>query len=212
MPEDTFSLYDDQATNERIIETLRLLSHKLREEDFLVIYYAGHGRLEKYTNSGYWIPVDGKPQGGNDDISSWLSNDYIKKVLKQYEAKHILLISDSCFAGDFFRGANLTGERTGTDIRTAYQRRSRRTLTSGGMEPVADSGHKGHSVFAYFLCEVLKNNRKRYFRPSDSDFFPYIKKGLTYNAKQAPRYGILKDTMSHDGEFIFFLRDDLIEE
>ena len=43
------------------------------EEDYLLIYYAGHGELDKDENRGYWLPVD----ASYEMRSKWISNQRI---------------------------------------------------------------------------------------------------------------------------------------
>ncbi len=45
-------LYDERATRKNIIGKLRDLAGKVRPEDSLVIFYAGHGHLDALTKAG----------------------------------------------------------------------------------------------------------------------------------------------------------------
>ena len=199
-------LYDEQATRKNIIGRLRELARNIRENDSLVIYYAGHGHLDTITKSGSWIPVE----SGIRDASVWISNNDIKNYLKvdAIKAKHVLLISDSCFSGDFFRGHR--GKLPEVDdevIKRAYNLTSRQAITSGGLEPVVDEGFGGHSVFSHFLIKTLKENSKPFLVPSD--LFPEIKAGVAENAEQFPRFGSLVGTGGQQGgELVLFLRED----
>jgi len=197
-------LYDEQVTRKNILGKLRFLAKKIAKEDSLVIFYAGHGHLDSITKEGSWIPVE----SGISDTSAWISNHDIKNYLKvdAIKAKHILLISDSCFAGDFFRGhRGKLPKVTETVIKRAYQLSSRQAMTSGGLEPVGDAGFGNNSVFSHFLIKTLKENKKRFLVPSD--LFPYIKAGVAENAEQFPRFGSLKGTGGQQGgELVLFLK------
>jgi len=202
--EHLIELYDEDATRKNIISKLRYLANNIREDDSLVIYYAGHGHLDSITKSGSWVPVE----SGTQDASAWISNNDIKDYLKvdAIKAKHILLISDSCFAGDFFRGhRGKLPDITETVIKKAYQLSSRQAITSGGLEPVSDAGFGKNSVFSYFLIKALKENQKPFLVPSD--MFSYIKAGVAENAEQFPRLGSLQGTGGQQGgEIVFFLK------
>lgn len=199
-------LYDEEATRKNIIGKLRYLANKVRGDDSLFIFYAGHGHLDSITKRGSWIPVE----SGMQDASAWISNNNIKDYLKvdAIKAKHILLISDSCFAGDFFRGhRGKLPEVTDKVVKKAYQLSSRQAITSGGLEPVSDAGFGNNSVFSHFLVTTLKENNKPFLVPSD--MFSNIKAGVVENAEQFPQFGSLKDTGGQQGgELVLFLKQD----
>jgi hypothetical protein len=198
-------LYDEQATRRNILSKLRFLAKKAHKDDSLVIFYAGHGHLS-ITKAGSWIPVG----SGVEDTSAWITNHDIKNYLRvdAIKAKHILLISDSCFSGNFFRGhRGKLPEVTDTVIKKAYKLTSRQAITSGGLEPVGDEGFGENSVFSHFLVKTLKENQKPFLVPSS--FFPDIKAGVAENAEQFPRFGSLKDTGGQQGgEIILFLKQN----
>jgi len=209
----TTALFNAEATERSILAVLREYAETLTESDALMIYYAGHGQLDPITQEGSWVPVDG--ERGND--SSWISNAKIKSYLRATKARHNLLVSDSCFAGDFFRGSRgAPPEITDAYVREAYGKNARQAITSGGVEPVADAGFDGHSVFAYFLLKALEENKSPYLVPSD--LFQRIKGGVAGNAPQQPILGMLSGTGGEvGGEFVLFRKgvggnlDDLIE-
>jgi hypothetical protein len=92
------TLYDDQATKAGIIKLFKGLQGRLEVKDSVLIFYAGHGRLDKASKNGFWIPVDG---GLNENVQErWIPNSIIRGLISQMKSKHILLISDSCFSGD----------------------------------------------------------------------------------------------------------------
>ncbi len=199
-------LYNEEGTRKNIIDKFRFLAQNLTEDDSLVIFYAGHGHLDPITKEGSWVPVE----SGINDAASWISNDTIKNYLRvdAIKAKHILLVSDSCFSGDFFRGhRGALPEVTDEVIRKAYTLTSRQAITSGGLEPVSDAGFGGNSVFSHFLVQALKENRKPFLIASD--LYPLIRSGVAENASQFPQLGSLHDTGgSQGGELVFFLMQE----
>ena len=197
-------LYDSDATAKRILAELRGLSGKIKKDDSLLIYYAGHGKLDEITKTGAWIPVDGVP----DDPTTWVDNDMLKKhiTVDAIKARHLLLISDSCFAGDFFvRGGETAPKITDAYVRTAFSKASREAITSGGVEPVSDKGFENHSVFAHFLINTLKENTEPYLLPSA--VHERVKGGVSMNARQQTLYGSLSGTGTElGGSFVLFLK------
>jgi hypothetical protein len=50
-------------------------------------------------DEGYWLPVD-----ATYDIEiNWLSNSLITRNIKAIQAKHILVVADSCYSGKLLR-------------------------------------------------------------------------------------------------------------
>ncbi len=126
------------------------LQQRLRPEDHLLIYYAGHGRIE--GEEGYWLSAD----ADGEDPASWVPNEAVTNYLETIAARHILVVSDSCYAGTFTFSSL---ERLGAEPTEEKQlKRSRTALTSGGLEPVLDDVGGEHSLFAGKLLTVLKIN------------------------------------------------------
>ena len=59
----------------------------------LLIYCAGLGWLDESIDRGYWLSVDA--QKGRH--SKWLSSTNITYTLKSLNAKHVMVIADSCY-------------------------------------------------------------------------------------------------------------------
>ena len=123
------------ATREKILTTLDHLRTQITNSDHLLIYYAGHGYYDQEAEQGYWLPVDAKP----DTTANWISNADITDKLKVLNANHILVVADSCYSGALTRGVDVS-MRSPDYIEKITALRSRTVLTSGGVEPVADSG------------------------------------------------------------------------
>ena len=85
------------AKQREIVRAFNRLAQTAQENDSVLIYYAGHGHLNEATKEGFWIPVDAE---GRDD-STFVSNAIIKTKLGVItdRARHVLLVSDSCFSG-----------------------------------------------------------------------------------------------------------------
>lgn len=138
-------LLDVEATVEGIVGGLRSLAESADGKDSVLIYYAGHGHLDRLTNTSSWVPWDATFK----TPAKWIDSDRIRKLLKASRARHTLLVSDSCFAGDFFRGNRdiVVPEITDSNIRRSFTLVSRKAMTSGGVEPVADGGQDRQSIY-----------------------------------------------------------------
>lgn len=202
-------LRDGEATRAAIVSELARLVDEAEEDDSVVIYFAGHGHKDPRTQTGAWIPVDagadvtGQAYGAS---ATWLQNWLVKDHLKACRARHVLLISDSCFAGDFLRShRDAPPVIDDAYVRRSFQHRSRLALTAGGDHPVVDQGLPGHSVFTGFLLHALRENDRAWYLPSE--LHERIRGGVSANAPQKPLLGRLQDTGGEvDGEFVFFRR------
>ena len=196
-------IYKPDADEDTMIDTIHNLSRKLTDKDNLLIYYAGHGELDKNTNKGYFLPIDAKA----NKRSTWISNDFIRDEALATKARHVLLIADSCFAGSLMRSvdANKTNLSISNDkiyIKKMEKKKSRRVIASGGNEEVIDSlPGENHSLFAKKLIEILDNSQTVF---NTSDIFEDIRRYVANNAKQAPEQGKLHGTGDDGGDFFFF--------
>lgn len=143
-----------------ILQTLNSFKEKLSENDNFLLYYAGHGTLDEKNDRGHWLPVDAHPT----IPTNWISNVTITEYINTFEAKHIMVIADSCYSGTLtrqVRPALARGQPKAREI-DYYQKwakiASRTVLTSGALQPVMDSGGGEHSIFAGGLLEALRAN------------------------------------------------------
>ncbi|HET8542668.1 MAG TPA: caspase family protein [Anaeromyxobacter sp.] len=74
--------------------------HEVDPEDVVLIFYAGHGERFRNLVGSYWLPVDA--ERGNQ--SNWISADEIARQVVTLAARHVLIVSDSCFSGDLLAG------------------------------------------------------------------------------------------------------------
>ncbi len=148
------------ATRFDLLSALNDYQKELTVRDNLLIYYAGHGYLDDRISRGYWIPVDGE----KEVRANWISTFDITDMISILEAKHILVISDSCYSGILTRSAipQIEGsapvETRNECIKLMAGKKSRTVLTSGDLTPVLDGGGGNHSVFAKALLEVLSES------------------------------------------------------
>ena len=187
------------AKRSDILSMLAKLRDTLSSKDNLLIYYAGHGFLDAEGDEGYWLPVDAT----KDNEVYWISNSTITTQLKAMQAKHVLVIADSCYSGKLGRDVHIVRRTPDYYFRIA-QKRTRSVIASGGLEPVIDSGGKGnHSVFASaFISALLENNNII----DTSELFTKIRRPVVLNAEQIPEYADIRKAGHEGGEFVF-IRD-----
>jgi formylglycine-generating enzyme required for sulfatase activity len=211
-PEDQVIIkVDKEATRKAIIRDLRDLASNLTKKDNLLIYFAGHGQLDDLTGDGFWVPVEGKPKAPD----TWISHSNIKNILSSEKviAKNIVVVADSCYSGTLLRGGPslLSVEDKGyrLKLKKMASHRSRQVITSGGLEPVADGGRNGHSLFAYYLLRGLEENMKDVV-DLENLFHTYVWKPVTEIGGQRPNVGRLKTPMDEDGQFVLQLNIEIV--
>ncbi|WP_461252203.1 caspase family protein, partial [Treponema sp. R8-4-B8] len=157
--DEVIELHNNNATKQNIIRTFNNLQSKLDTHDSLFIYYAGHGHLDKNSDSGFWIPVD----GGIDVYSqeNWLPNNQIRGLISRFKTIHIFIVSDACFSGDIIDTTReMLPEINNAYYRKAYTLISRQVLTSGSIEAVPDQ-----SEFSTAMINFLRKNTSHLLAP-----------------------------------------------
>jgi hypothetical protein len=184
------------ATRADILRAINDYRRRLGPRDNLLIYYAGHGWLDKDADQGYWLPVDATEQ----DPTNWISNGSITDSLRAMEAKHVLVIADSCYSGKLSRGINIR-VKTKNYYKKISVKKARTVMASGGLEPVADEGGKGtHSVFASALIEALNENQGVI---DTTLLFSQIRRPVMVNTDQTPEYSDIRKAGHDGGDFLF---------
>lgn len=183
-------------TRRDIILALQDYRKQLEYNDNLLIYYAGHGWLDEEADAGYWLPVEAVPENDVD----WLSLNSIVSAVRAVEAKHVLVVADSCFSGKLTRGLSVA-RPSPSHFEKIAKKRARVVLTSGGLEPVLDSGGKhGNSVFADAFLAALKENTTIM---DGATLFTKIRRPVMLKAQQTPQYSDIRRALHEGGDFIF---------
>lgn len=147
--ENIYTLYNEEATGERIIELLEELPGKIDPEDNLLLLFSGHGEYRELQEAGFWVPVDARPGITRDLIS--ISD--IKIFLNPLSCHHLVMVIDACYSGSIFKRTRSTGPS-----KLLTKDPSRWGLTSGRLHPVLDGQPGTHSPFANSMIKQLKSN------------------------------------------------------
>ena len=187
------------ATRYDMVTALTEMRRRLTDEDNLLIYYAGHGALDTEADEGYWLPVDAVA----DNPVNWLANATVVGALRAMEAKHVLVIADSCFAGKLARDVH-PQIRAPDYLERLSLKRARTALTSGGLEPVPDAGGEGnHSVFAAALLKTLAANSGVL---EGTQLFSALRRPVMLASDQTPEYADIRKAGHDGGDFLFVRR------
>ncbi len=198
------------ANRYQILSELNKLRAKLNEKDNLLIYYAGHGELDKVNMRGHWLPVDADA----DNTANWISTVAVTDILNSMSVKHVMVVSDSCYSGAMTR-SSLARIEAGVDsgkksewLKAMLKARSRTVLTSGGLKPVMDGGGGEHSVFANAFLKALNGNNALL---EGQSLYRKVSAGIIaiaaeYGIEQVPEYSPIRHAGHESGEFFFVPR------
>jgi hypothetical protein len=190
----------ENPTRDDIIDALDDYRDRLKEDDNLLIYYAGHGWLDKESNRGYWLPLGAKA----DRRSRWFSNASLTDALQAMQAKHVMVVADSCYSGTLTRSITVPPVRNPDYITRMAEKRTRVVLSSGGLEPVSDSGGGNHSVFAEQFLQALEENQGVL---DGTQLFEHVRHRVVLNANQTPEYSDIRMAGHEGGDFLFVRRN-----
>lgn len=196
------------ANRHQVMTAFNDLRKMLTEKDNLLIYYAGHGEINSSDQSAYWLPIDAEA----NNSANWLSSHSITQYLNIMEAKHILVVADSCYSGAMTQSSVVRlPEKMAEGKRKKWlnfmlNRKARTVMTSGGVKPVLDTGGGKHSVFAQAFLNVLRRNTGLM---EDYELFREVSGGVQQSAsligfQQSPQYSAMLHA-GHEGSPFFFV-------
>ena len=200
------TLLDKEATQNRITAELKKFL-QLSLNDMGLIYFAGHGFYFSELDEGYWIPVDANHPSRDPEASNgWVWNTITSRFIEASDARHILVIADSCYAGALFRGSSAVARDEGHRFNELFNAPSRYLIASGTKsETVFDSGRE-HSPFAEYLLDTLRSNTNQLF--SASDLAEGIRDPYETHTGNTLQFGPL---LHHGkGEFVFVQDQELL--
>lgn len=198
------------ATRYQILSALNKLRGQLTENDNLLVYYAGHGELDKVNMRGHWLPVDADA----DNTANWVSTIAVTDILNAMSVRHIMVVADSCYSGAMTRSslarieAGLSKERKSEWLKAMIKAKSRTVLTSGGLKPVMDGGGGDHSIFAKAFIKALRQNNNLL---EGQVLYRMVSSGIVaiaagYGIEQVPIYAPIRHAGHESGEFFFIPR------
>ena len=200
-PERTTILFNREAHHDGILHALDELVEEITPEDSLLVYLAGHGHYRKRRKLGYLIPAN----GSMNSLSSLILHSTLKAYLQPIQARHILLIADTCFSGGLMASRSL--EEDGSKLAERVEAfPSRILLAAGRIEEVEDGIRGDHSPFAKSVLTYLDEKRGERFPASD--LAQHVKRTVPRNARQTPISGRMFRMGDQDGEFVFYRKQD----
>ncbi len=192
-PERSTLLIGPDASRRNILRCLNDYRRQLTPDDCLLIYYAGHGLFD--TGLGFWIPAE----AARDDLSDWVSNADVREIIRNIRARHILLISDSCFSASLLvrDGTRDVSSRAFDD----FDRHPSRWVFISGRGVVSDGRAGENSPFAAGILKTLRHNVEpalNIARLADQ-----VTKDVRFNYEQHAEASPLFQAGHEGGQFLF---------
>ncbi len=189
-------LHDASATRQAIIDGLNWLKDQAvaDSEATIVVYYSGHGWLDRATGLYYLIPHDVKPQ---NVPQSALSAQTFTDSLQAIQARRLLVVIDSCHAGGMATAKD-NNERDlppgfakvalpKNIIDTLKQGKGRAVFTSSkGSQASYIRPDQTMSIYTYHLIEALQGagNREGDIEVHLSNLMNYLGKTVHASAQR----------------------------
>lgn len=155
------TLYDEDATRDKILEILSAQLGETSEDDLVFIFWAGHAytRETDYGDLGYLIPYDGTFDESEMTAKNISMTAIKEDISKAIPARHVFFVVDACYSGLLLTRDVIEEEPTHNlaYLRAMTKENVRQVLAAGTADQtVLDGGPRGHSVFTGRFIEALE--------------------------------------------------------
>ncbi len=136
--------------------------HNLQPADQLIIYFAGHGDMEReFMDDGFIVCSDSKARENDLTRNSYIQYVKLQKMINKIPARQILLMLDVCHGGTFNQKRSdpvktITNRNILQFLVDQSQFTCRKFLSSVGTDEAFDGKPGDHSPFANLLLQVLR--------------------------------------------------------
>jgi hypothetical protein len=172
------------------------------EGNRLLIFYAGHGYSKPNGSRGYLVPVDAPLPDKNTkhfrQVAMTMSE--ILGDMRSIDAKHVMVLFDSCFSGSIFKTRGSSNPTSG--IAKLIKEPVRQFFTSGS----AGEEVPATSLFVPIIIDALNSsvadsNQDGY--TTGSELGAYVQNSFLDYGEQTPQVGKINDYELSRGDFVF---------
>lgn len=196
----------ENPTREQVFLKLREYAEKkFNPLDQLLVFFAGHGFYDDTFKEGFIVPKESVQD--DPGRTSYIRHSEIRSTINNNPCEHVMLVMDVCFGGTFDEDASralddaIYGEATQSDvILRKLQYKTRKYITSGGKEYVADGAAGSHSPFAKQFIVALESQGS-----SDGILTLSELKTFLERLKTAPQFGQFGSDKK-GSEFVFVVK------
>jgi len=188
------SLQDARATKANILEALTSLAARVKPEDAVVVYYAGHGTAQQ--NQFYLIPHDLGYAGGRNQIDAAalqtilarsISDRELERAFEGVDAGQFLLVIDACNSGQALEAAEKRrGPMNSRGLaQLAYEKGMYVLTAAQSYQAAMEAAKLGHGYLTYALVEEGLKTSAADIQPADGQVF--LKEWLDYATQRVPQ-------------------------
>lgn len=216
--EDIRLLRDHEATKAAIMDALNELadSSKVSPDDQVIVFFSGHGVTAKQqtgSEMGFLVPTDARvnlldSQNAGPIVSACLSMRDVREKISFSPARHVLLLADACFSGDF---GTSRGAFTKEAIAKLLAQPARQFISAGKKGQSAwELSELGHGVFTAKLLDVMKDFAAKKQAFTAMELYAEVHKRVTAikGVPQEPQIGDFETT----GHVLLFPAGAAVEE
>lgn len=188
------SLQDTRATKANILAALSTLAIRVKPEDAVVVYYAGHGTAQQ--NQFYLIPHDLGYAGARNQIDAaalqtimahGISDRELERVFEGIDAGQFLLVIDACNSGQALEAAEKRrGPMNSRGLaQLAYEKGMYVLTAAQSYQAAMEAAKLGHGYLTYALVEEGLKTSAADIQPADGQVF--LKEWLDYATQRVPQ-------------------------
>jgi len=188
------SIQDARATKANITEALTSLAARVKPEDAVVVYYAGHGTAQQ--NQFYLIPHDLGYSGARNRIDAAalqnilthsISDRELERAFEGVDAGQFLLVIDACNSGQALEAAEKRrGPMNSRGLaQLAYEKGMYVLTAAQSYQAAMEAAKLGHGYLTYALVEEGLKTLAADIQPADGQVF--LKEWLDYATQRVPQ-------------------------
>ncbi len=188
------SLHDAKATKPNILRALAELAGRVKPEDAVVVYYAGHGTAQQ--NQFYLIPHDLGYQGPRNSISAAglasvlshsISDRELERAFETIDAGKLLLVIDACNSGQALEAEEKRrGPMNSKGLaQLAYEKGIYILTAAQSYQAALEPSDLKHGLLTYALVEEGLKKEAADIEPRDGTLL--VREWFSYVMKRVPQ-------------------------
>lgn len=155
-------LLNEDATSQNVRSALFTFLTKPREQDLVILYFAGHGSPDPHDRRNLYLLTHDTQLAdmGGTAFPMWQLQDVFVRILK---AKRVVTFADSCHSygvsGQLYGGSEKSNNLINQYLATYATSADRAVITASDISELSAESEKwggGHGVFTHFVLEGLR--------------------------------------------------------